>query len=227
MKRRKKMSHPKSTIAEQLHAAELAIGNSLIDAEIRLMVSAYGYTAEKLHEGHILFEAARTAVSMQEITAGAQRATTQSLELARDQAFDAYQALSKVARAVLDSASLVALGLTGPMPRSTAAFLTVADTLFDNAAHFETLAHYGYNASRLAAERARITAYAHANQRQEAAKGAAQQATVGQEAALETLNRWTAQYLKIARVALRDRPQLLEKLGVTVRNTAQFQPAGQ
>ena len=48
---------------------------------------------------------------------------------------------------------------------------------------------------------------------------AAQQATREQEAALSALNDWTAQYLKIARVALRDKKQLLEKLGVAARTT--------
>ena len=52
---------------------------------------------------------------------------------------------------------------------------------------------------------------------QEAAKGAAQQATREQDAALHALDAWRAQYIKIARVALRYKPQLLEKIGVAAR----------
>jgi len=72
----------------------------------------------------------------------------------------------------------------------------------------------GYDQARLQSERAKITAFESANQAQEAAKGAAHQATREQDAALAALRDWLAQYIKIAKVALRDRKQLLEKLGV-------------
>ena len=52
---------------------------------------------------------------------------------------------------------------------------------------------------------------------QEATKGAAQQATQDQHAALDALDDWLARFIKIARVALADKPQLLEKLGIIVK----------
>ena len=51
------------------------------------------------------------------------------------------------------------------------------------------------------------------------AKGTAQQATQDQDAALAAMNEWVAQYVKIAKVALRGKKQLLEKIGVTARTT--------
>ena len=48
---------------------------------------------------------------------------------------------------------------------------------------------------------------------------AAQQATREQKAALAALNAWLAQYLKIARVTLRDKPELYTKLGGVARST--------
>ena len=51
------------------------------------------------------------------------------------------------------------------------------------------------------------------------AKGAAQQGTIEQDAALEALNEWTAQYRKIAKVALRGKKQLLEKIGIAARTS--------
>ncbi len=68
-----------------------------------------------------------------------------------------------------------------------------ANTLFDNAANI--------------AERARVDAWEQADLAQE------------QEAALVALNEWVAQYVKIAKVALRSKKQLLEKIGVTARTT--------
>jgi len=122
-----------------------------------------------------------------------------------------------VARAALGPADLAALGLSGPMPRGTDGFRAAAGQLFDNAASVPALAQFGYDAARIRAERAKLTAYENANQQQEAAKSVAQQATRDQTVALTALNKWTAQYIKIARVALREKSQLLEKLGVVAR----------
>ena len=49
---------------------------------------------------------------------------------------------------------------------------------------------------------------------QEAAKSAAQDATASQSAALKALTVSVAQVKKLARVALKSRPPLLERLGV-------------
>jgi hypothetical protein len=117
-----------------------------------------------------------------------------------------------VARAaVSDPGGLKALGLDGP---KTGAFCNVASQLFENAASIPALAQFGYDAARISAEQAKLTAYVNANLEQEAAKGAAKQATTDQDAALTALNKWTAQYIKIAQVALRAKPDLLKKLGV-------------
>ena len=213
------MARPKSSIADQLNAAQLAISNTIADPAIQAAVAAYGFPAAKLTEAKKLYDAALAAVNAQSAAAGAQQDASAALDKAGKSAHDAYQALARVARAVTPKAGLAALGLEGAEPRDTAGFAAAAYTLFDNAGKQAGLAAYGYDAARLTAERAKIAAYDQANQKQEAAKGAAQQSTRDQEAALKALNAWTAQYIKIARVALRDKPQLLEKLGVAARTS--------
>ena len=215
------MSRPKNTIADQLTAAQLAISNTQSDPVIQSMVKNYGYTAEKLSAGKALYDAALAAVNAQKAASGEQQMATRELDLVKTTANDAYQALAKVARAIFanDNSRLVALGLTGPTPKDTAGFIRKAYTLFDNARQVTDLAEYGYDASRLESERAKVTAYEQANNRQEAAKGSAQQATRDQETAIGYLNDWTAQYIKVARVALRGKKQLLEKIGVLAKTT--------
>lgn len=141
------------------------------------------------------------------------------LKAKEKEARDAYQAAAKVARATLDIDGLTKLGLAGKEPRGTAGFIQASYTLFDNAAETGLLAEFGYAGEMIASERAKITAFDQANQAQEAAKGAAQQATQDQDAALAMMNDWVAQYLKIAKVALRGKKQLLEKIGVAARTT--------
>ena len=212
---------PKTSIAEQLNTAQLAISNSLADPEIQALVAQFGYTAIKLGDGRDLYDNALVAVNNQKAAAGNQQEATQTLAQTEKSARDAYQALAKVARAVFakDKAQLETLGLNGSEPNSTAGFIAAAYTLFDNAQSLTALANYGYDTNKLQGERDQITAFDTANQQQEAAKGAAQQATREQDTALQALNEWTAQYLKIAKVALRGKKQLLEKIGVIARTS--------
>ena len=211
---------PMHSIAQELNAGQLAISNSLSDPEIQSLVAQFGYPADKLNEGKALYDAALAAVNAEKAAAGRAK-FSQMLAQAEESARDAYQALAKVARAVFlkDKAQLNALGLNGAMPKDTAGFLAAAYTLFDNARTLPALADYGYNSVKLQSEHAKIAAYDTANQQQEAAKGAAQQATREQDAALQALNDWTSQYLKIAKVALSGKPQLLEKIGVLARTS--------
>ena len=214
-------SRPMHSIAQELNAGQLAISNSLSDPEIQNLVAQFGYPADKLNEGKALYDAALAAVNAEKAQAGAQQESTRLLAQAEKSARDAYQSLAKVARAVFlkDKAQLSALGLTGSMPLDTARFLAAAYALFDNARTLPALADYGYDSPKVQSERLKIVAYDTANQGQEAAKGAAQQSTREQDAALQALNAWTAQYLKIAKVALSSKPQLLEKLGVLARTS--------
>jgi hypothetical protein len=218
-------SQSRSSIANQLSAASLAINNTTNDHEIGTLVTVYGYTAAKMDEGRQLYLRAADAVKKQTFASGAQRKATQQAQAAELRARASYQALAQVARAVFarNTPARTMLGLVGTRPVAATAFLHVASQLFDNALNVKeisaTLAGYGYDEKRLAHERAMIAAFEQARQAQVAAMGTAQQATHDQRVALAALTTWLAQYLKIARVALRDKPQLYEKLGGIVRST--------
>ncbi len=218
-------SQLKTTIAGQLSAARLAISNTLADHELQTLVAAYGYTESKMQAGRQLCDAASAAVNAQTAATGRQRQASLQARDAEERARDSYQALAQVARAVFmrNTAHRATLGLVGSAPQGTAAFLAAATTLFGNvlaqAEIMGVLADYGYDAKRLASEHAVITAFDYATQAHVAALGAAQQATRDQQAALEKLNQWLAQYLKIAKIALRAKPDLIEKLGGLARSS--------
>jgi hypothetical protein len=108
------------------------------------------------------------------------------------------------------------------MPHASTAFLTAADALFDNAQKIPDvlakLTIHGYDAQRLGRERDKISAYARTDHAHEAAKGALQQVTDTKNNALKQLQDWFAEYRKVARVALCDKKQLLEDLGIEARS---------
>jgi len=212
------MPDSRSTIADKLKAASKVVSNTLADPEIKALVAAYGYDDAMLNEGQQLYDAARAAVSAQDNADGAQKAATESLVASKALAEEAYQHLAKVVRAIAPPSALARLSISGRMPPAVDDFLKAAGSLFDNAPNLPELAKFGYDAAKLTAERAKIDAYEAASNNRDIAKGAAQQATTQQDAALQALNKWTAQYIKIAKVALSG-TQLSEKLGVVARTS--------
>ena len=164
---------PMQSIAQQLNAAQVAISNTLADAEIQSLLDAYGYDADKLNEGKALYDVATSQISDKTSSAGAQRGATAQLQAAEQGARDAYQALSQIARAAFakDKAKLAVLGLNRPAPRDTAGFIASANTLFNNALNDSAirtaLAAYKYTPAKLKSEQAKISAYDSANQTQE------------------------------------------------------------
>ena len=206
--------------SDLLNRAALAIDNSLADSGIRDAVAAYGYTEDKLREGRALLETAQSASSAQLVADGQQLQATAAFNQALAPARDAYQALAKLARASCDKPTLTILGIVGREPQDIGGFLKAAFDLFDNAPQVPALAsRFGYNAEKLAAERAKISALQAADQTQGSLIGAAQQATARQQAAFKALDAWLAEYIKIVKVALRVDPQQLEKIGVIARSS--------
>lgn len=218
------MPRPKTSISERLNWASVALANALGDGELVPLLAAYGFDQARLLRGRGLMEAASGAVTRQVGATGDLRAATARAEAAQRAAFDAYQALAQVARAAFkrDKATLTALGLDRAMPRRTSLFITMALALFDNAAGAPAtaaaLAEFGYTAERLAAERNTVLAFIEAVRAQEAAKGTAQSATAQQGAAMAALDDEMGAFRRVARVALRHQPQLLEKLGIVKRS---------
>lgn len=205
-----------------LNLSEVAIDNSLSDSQIIQKVEKFGYNVNKLNEGKQLLEDAKKKHKDSIILSGQQQDLTESFYEAFKVAKQAYQDLAKVTKAIFknDKGKLAQLGLDKPMPRSTAGFLAAAFALFDNAMNSPEikakLSEYGYDEEKLKTEKIKILDMQEANNKQEAAKGDAQNATKEKDKALKDLYDWVMQYMKIARVALKDNKQLLEKIAVRV-----------
>lgn len=102
--------------------------------------------------------------------------------------------------------------------RSQAALLDRARTLYNgalaNAAIMAELKRVGYTRERLEGERADVAAWEAQDIAQEGRKATAKATTAQQREALDALNNWLSRFRGIVRPALRDRPDLLDKLGV-------------
>ncbi|KAB8143390.1 hypothetical protein F8S13_10260 [Chloroflexia bacterium SDU3-3] len=102
--------------------------------------------------------------------------------------------------------------------KSQAAFLAHARSLYDGALArpdvLEKLATVGYPAARLASEREQVLALAQADAAQEVRKAEAKASTAALNAAERALDQWVSQLATVAKVHMRARPDLLDKLGL-------------
>ena len=211
-------------IPDRLEACRIGIECTLGNNQILTLVTAKGYPAATMNEGLVLYNTASTAVSEATTLGGIWEASTGLLGLSEKAARQAYTDFAKLARAAFlrDPAALATLTLKGKAAPGLRSFIKQAETTMGavnrlTAAQRAKLLKKGYTDSFLSQERAKIAGLRAALNGQTDAKGAAQAATATQKTALRDLVDWTMEYFKTARVVLKANPQLLEKLGIVVR----------
>lgn len=218
----------RKSINNLIHSAEVSINNALAEQDILEKLSSYGYKPEKISEGKEILNNFKKLIERYASLQGEQKVITSQLSKIFKEAVKSYQNLVKVAKAILNKEQLSQLGVVGAMPRTLPKFLEKANIAFNNAINIveinNELAIYGFTKDKIQSEYQKIQDLANTNERQEAAKGEAQQLTKTKDAELKKLIGWYSKFIKIARVALSDNKQLLEKLGIRVysnKTTAQ------
>ena len=208
------------TVSKLINQANLLINNSLDNPEIIALVAKRGVTEAKLTGGKALLAAAQASLVTQDAGMGAKTGATARLIALEAEARTAFQDLKQSCKQAFkdDVGMQTTLELKGMMPRALDKFLVAAYKLFDQAAG-QTAAQaaleaFGYTPAFLADERAKIAALDQANRAQEAAKGAAEGGTLEQNQALKDLQAFVSQYLVVARIALRARPDLQDVIGL-------------
>ncbi len=203
-------------IANAITAARQLIEVARNDAEIAAILAGRGYDAARLAEGLQLQEAAQAAFTARQSAMAAQKQTTAALAGADTTARQTYSDFRETARAILTSAAdRAALGLKGEAPRDAQKFVTQARAAYTAAReepYRSALASFGYSSEAIAQAINTLDAFIIADEAQNAAIGAAKQATLDRNAAYKALDAWTRQFKRIAKVALRVRPALAKKL---------------
>jgi hypothetical protein len=107
---------------------------------------------------------------------------------------------------------------TGECHRSLSGWLSDARILYINLQQtpgaLETMALYGSTTERLQEEQQQVEEIAQLHSKQLEEIGSAQQSTKDRDHAFDDLCDWYSDFRAIARVALYDKPQLLEALGI-------------
>ena len=214
-----------NSIGTQLKQSQTAINNALKIPEIKAAMLPYGYTVARLNAGKALYVAASDKLDDSASADGAQSEAGQEVRTAFKEARMAFQGLAKLARVVFvkQTGPLTALGLNRPMPRRMDDFAVAALVLFNyenyTQAMKDALEAKSYGSSQISAARGKLAALGVAREVHADLWGEAEQATADQNEALKELHDWYMEFRKLARLAFKDKPRFLNRLGIPYRVT--------
>ncbi len=217
------MNMSKLTVAEFLYQSRLRIRNSIEDSSIQSAVAQLGYTPERLETGEILLTESEQLCKVFEKEHGEVAQAFANRNSEREKANKTYKIHLAIAIIVFknDKAAQTALQLSGRRATTLSGWIQQCNNFYSNLlANPDWLAEmnkHSISEEALTAGKqliANVASYAEVIMRE---KGDAQQATKERDAKLEELAEWVNDYVSIAKLALADSPQLLEKLGIVVK----------
>ncbi len=208
------------TIASRLLFAQNAITNALGSEEIKSAIAPYGYDDARLQEGKALYNRASELQTIQVKEYGDQYSATDALYLAKAVANKMYIEHLKIARIALtgDRGAGASLELDGKRKVTFSGWLKQAKTLYANALSLPdvttALGGFGITQEKLEAGQQLVNDVEEKMNVQLKEKGEAQNATQELDKAFEELQDWMGKFIAIARIALDDKSQYLEVLGI-------------
>lgn len=197
--------------------------NALEYDEIAAALDSYGYSPEVVRQGLALHQRAAELNHIQNRELGEQVEATAATQAAWDAADAIYMPLVKATRvAFKDSIILHALALDGRRKESRTGWIAQASEfyarLLERPDLIEQLGRFKITRERVEDGHAKVAALVAAVARQSKESTEAEAAATARDAAIDELDDWVEDFIKIARLALAHNPQLLEGLGVPVRS---------
>jgi len=204
-------------VAEKITAAAQYLEIVKTDPEISELLAERGYDAAKLADGSTLQKAAQAAFTQRQTMLAAQGHATAGLSGSTAAAREMYIDFRDTVRSITDftASDRTALKVTGTVPFDKQKMITAARASYQAAQaepYASVLAIYGYPAGAITKALKALDAYSKADTDQNSAVGDAVKATADRNAAVKALDAYMKQIRGIAKVALRQRPDLLKKL---------------
>ena len=202
-------------IIEQQHTLENATNHPGIQQKLNRV----SYDRKTLREGKALNEKLRLLQIAKKDHYGAQATATDTLAANLAEAQRRYHEQVTLARLAFknDRGMKIKLEINGPRKKSKDAWLAQAMTFYEKIDEMApAMADYGVTQETLQQTKAMVESLAAVRQQQLQSIGEAQDATEQRDIALRAMNSWMSDFRAAARVALKDNPQWLEMLGMSV-----------
>jgi alkyl sulfatase BDS1-like metallo-beta-lactamase superfamily hydrolase len=212
------------SIENKLTRSRRAISNGIGNAEIAGYIAGVGYTAEVMQQANTLLTGCEALHANKKKEYGEQFAATDTFSRLWEEAHKEYMKHVKIARIEFEDNRLAyeSLMLSGRRKNDIAGWLVQATTYYTNALQNDTfktaLAVRGITEEVMLAMQGKLNEVKAADEAQQKEIGEAQQATKDRDLKLNELDDWMSKFEPLARIALEEKPQLLEILGFLERS---------
>lgn len=209
-----------NTIDAKLLTADMAISNASKNNVISTALAQYGYDETTLNEGKSLHEDAVRKQAKQKKEYGEQYEATDALDEALALGNDVYMRFVKLARIALKNkrGAAQALDLDGRRKQTYSGWIKQSNVFYTNSLNSpEILTEFGRFAitkESLEDGQGLVEDVATKLAKQLKEKGEAQDSTEARDLAFDRLEDWMSDFRAVARIALEEKPQMLEMLGI-------------
>ncbi|MDO4228848.1 MAG: hypothetical protein Q4C98_03475 [Capnocytophaga sp.] len=209
---------------QMLHNFGAMFENLSKEGDLKTELAEYGYDESKISEGKALYDEARKTFDINVKETREETSASLAFQEKYQNIQKKYSVHRKKARIVFEEneEALRQLKLKGSAARAIAlameemrAFYQLLDTTPSLLTPLKQLKITEQDIKNQLQEFPEV-AKAYATYLQE--KGESQQATKDKNKAFEALDKWVSKFYKVAKIALEDRPQLLEALGKFIKN---------
>ncbi len=225
------MSISTQKIEDFIINSKMYLVNAQKDDYVRAQIPSVGYDTARMEEGSALqqqaFEARQTQLQWRNISKSLHSAMNELFKTS----FTNYMDDLRLFRSAFLRNEAVAkkLGLPGERKRSVSGFLEQAQVLYGTVLREPKLLteveKFNLTEPIVQAKLAEVAAVEDAYQKAKNAEKSAQDATDALKKLLQKLKDWVREFQNACRIVLKEKPQLLEKVGVQVRSSKRPKPA--
>lgn len=212
------------SVDEKIYWHRILIRNGMNDSVISSKMACYSYTEENMKQASLMHQEVEEANRQNHFKYGDYNKFKDKLKKAKKAFHKDYITDLEFARiALADQPGILdRIAASGRRQKALAAYLSEAKWFYRSLTDEETLIHamavYGYTREIILQRLAGIENLYLLMEQIAKASGEAQHMTQVRNRKLRELDRWASKYKKVARLAFRDSPQYLEKLGIVVKS---------
>ncbi|MGB3779640.1 MAG: hypothetical protein WA960_14865 [Tunicatimonas sp.] len=208
------------SIPKKISAAQSALYNASAHSDIKARLKKYGMTPEEIKKGTVLLNKVLMQHHQKDDCYGEKKDLAVRIAEQTKETRERFSRHVSVVKFAFADQPTVAAKLKVErlskkqddwQAQATYFYLRVVDYL-------DTLKDYKLTAEELAQNQANLDALVALRNRRKQLKGDAEEATRSRDLSLRALRLWMKEFYGIARVALADKPQLLEVLGIKVKS---------
>ena len=203
----------------QLFSAVQSVIFQLSDKkEYQQTMSAYGLTQKRIQEGSALLQTARQLHTTQTGHYDVARRLSAQLVEDREVALDTFRGHVAIAKSAFRKEPLVLKELKiNRVSSARWAWMQQALDFYEKApAYMDTLVQFGATPEAFGQNKAAVEALLTLRDRRMQKKGEAEDSTQQKKEAVKALRAWYGEFRKLARIAFRKNPQVLETFGMVV-----------